>query len=1496
MLFRKKIKIKRTLFRKIINYFLAAGVGLIVLILIAFGYTQTSSFRNWLKDFVIEQVNSSTNGKLIIENIDGTVLTSLILSNVAYTIDEDTLLSAQKIELKVSPLRIFLKTIYVRKLEIENANISLLKDKAGELNISKIISPPEEVEETKDTVSTSEPFSWKIDVAKLELKNVNFAHQTVTNKKSKKEYPQPEMDDFRLENLNLSLSAIADIASNEYQLYISEFSAKPNLSGFKLLNLSGNFILLEDMAGVTDLKIITERSYIALSAALSDFYLFGEDEIDLENSPIKVEMRAMNFNFDDLTNFIDGTDILKGSVETHVSAEGSLNDLELKNLEVKFNETSLNASGHLQNVLGGDEMLMSIRFRDSYINQDDAVNLLPSIGIPTYKEYGVLQFDSLTFEGKPLDFKSNMLLSTDKGKVSASVTMNLTGEEIIYDYQIRTANLNLMPVAGLSTNLNLRGSLQGKGFSPENLETSIKINAGASSIEGISFSEFNIDAEGSDGKINSNISFASLETQGRLVTEFDFTDTSATRYNFDVVLLGFNLADFVKQSEIVTELNVSLKGDGENFDPDKLNLFAILEIDSSSLNDIRIDSTVLIADIRSGTENRVINIISDLADLTITGEFTLLEFIDVISEEVNLLSTSIQEKIEQIQPPDFTKPEQKSPTSNKSFTASTEPSNRNLNIQYLLELKSFELLSIFLGNAEIEVDGEITGKLSAAGDTTLLSLGTKIKQMKYWDGLDLYYVSDFNLALKMNNRSSAQPFDGFFADLDIEAKRIFFGNMISDFSFDLKFDGTNAQLDLAAVYQENMNIEVEGNLSINNGLVDVLFERLLLKYYDFALVNSGDLKFSYSNDNLTFSSFTLAHNGGRLELDGQLSISGNENFTLKLREFNVEDISSTLLGLSSERSFIGELNLDFLLTGTAENPIMNLVYSIDSIKVQNNYLGSIESAIQYSDKLLSIDLNFIETRTNQPRKSLGIEGTLPIDLSFYAQERFSGSEFVNLSLAADNFDLRFAGGFLPGIKNLKGVVNGNVNVKGVYDQLQSNGELLVGNSSFVLEAVNLTYLLSAKLIFENNRILLSTFSLSNERGLRDGGTISASGEITHQNYVIDKLNFRASGDLKLLDERVKASPSLYGDIAVRTRNDIIFTSSEERSYLNLDLILKKGASLTYSPVQSAFANENDKFTYIFISAMEEDLRQKEIDSLIQVSEIKKEEIKRETKIPFDLDLRVEVENEAKVVYVLSREFKQNLTAYLGGRLEYSVANDVTTVGGELTLLDGSRLDFIKTFQARGNIRFIDEIDNPYVNVTATYESFYSPDTVRTGTNEWDVQIVMKLEGPAKNISSGFLQDESNIEVYKSRRNANQFELDATKTASDAMFFIIVNKFPEDASMQESNLAASTAAALAGSIVSNVLNEKLGNVVRSVNVQQVGTETQFSLIGKVANFRYEIGGTSQVFQDLSRANVRIEHPLYFPNLIIRFYRREPPYQSSTYSEMINELGIKYSFVF
>ncbi len=63
-------------------------------------------------------------------------------------------------------------------------------------------------------------------------------------------------------------------------------------------------------------------------------------------------------------------------------------------------------------------MNISVNFKNSFINQDDVTNLLPELDIPTYKEYGVLKFDSLSYSGQPINFTANMLLHTDKGNIS----------------------------------------------------------------------------------------------------------------------------------------------------------------------------------------------------------------------------------------------------------------------------------------------------------------------------------------------------------------------------------------------------------------------------------------------------------------------------------------------------------------------------------------------------------------------------------------------------------------------------------------------------------------------------------------------------------------------------------------------------------------------------------------------------------------------------------------------------------------------------------------------------------------------------------------------------------------------------------------------------------------------------------------------------------------------------------------------------------------------
>jgi hypothetical protein len=379
------------------------------------------------------------------------------------------------------------------------------------------------------------------------------------------------------------------------------------------------------------------------------------------------------------------------------------------------------------------------------------------------------------------------------------------------------------------------------------------------------------------------------------------------------------------------------------------------------------------------------------------------------------------------------------------------------------------------------------------------------------------------------------------------------------------------------------------------------------------------------------------------------------------------------------------------------------------------------------------------------------------------------------------------------------------------------------------------------------------------------------------------------------------NPNIYGELSVRTRGDLSYIYNDTENSMNAEIIIMNGANITISPTRSAFSGTSDKFIYRYkkyANLLDNDAL---IDSLIDLSDVKSRHKAMKPSRPDNLNLRVkiDVEDEAKMVFELSSEFKQNLTAYLGGSFEYKVVQGKPDAQGELVLLDDSKLEFIKTFSASGSVRFFNELDNPYLDVTAIYRGYYElVDTSAIDSEPKEVEIRVKLEGPLKELNKNSIQQEENISVYIRENSLAEYRLDATKNSSDAIMFIIVGKFTDGATTQDRDFAASFATSFAGSLVGGFLSSNFGNYVRSVRFEQVGTETRISLIGKAGPIRYEIGGTSQVFQDLTRANVKIEYPpiTSLRNLVLRLQRREPLQGTASHSEMITEYGLKYRFNF
>jgi hypothetical protein len=462
--------------------------------------------------------------------------------------------------------------------------------------------------------------------------------------------------------------------------------------------------------------------------------------------------------------------------------------------------------------------------------------------------------------------------------------------------------------------------------------------------------------------------------------------------------------------------------------------------------------------------------------------------------------------------------------------------------------------------------------------------------------------------------------------------------------------------------------------------------------------------------------------------------------------------------------------------------------------------------------------------------------------------------------------------------------------------------MVSSNVLFVAENNNIQYNAEMKATIQNQNLNLENLVIQNIPGEKDGGKITGSGTAVVNGFKLVSSDFNINGDLKILSENSKSvSPTIYGDLVIGTNGNVEFKMNEDGAFLKAPIIVKK-AMLTLPPTQTAYRNTSDSFIYKYLTDTTSVTKNSmDFESLVNYS--KKSNVQRSSgrvkKSYFNYNIDVTVQDGATIVFVLYKELDQNLTAVLKGNFIYERIDGKSNAQGELTLLEGSTFEFIKTLQAEGTINFDGDLTNPKLNIIATYKNYYNPADTTSGVQEVLVAVKIKITGPLKELGKNFIKEENNIAVYYGADNIDNNIPDPTKDASDAAYFLIAGRFASDMTPQDKNTASGqltgTATSMAGSVLGGFLNNSLGNYVRNVELRRVGTATKFNLSGSVNKFHYTIGGTTDLFQDLSQAAIKIEYPL-LKNLLIRLERKQALIETNSLNEMIDELGLKYRFEF
>lgn len=1505
-----KIKKKKTVFRRVVNVFLYLVLGVIVLLLLILGFTQTATFRNILREQVMSIADSSLNGHVYIGNIEGTIFSSIILTNTTVNMGADTLLKAGRIEVRTAPLELLLKRIYIRKVLISNTSIRFVKDSLGILNISKLIPP-------KKTVDTSKSeFPFTIEAPSIQLSNVNFSIQDFNKVKSTEYYDNLTMSDLRVKDINISLSAFANIKKKEFNINISKIALAPNLNNFVLKELSGKLAVSPEEININGLKLITNSSNIKVNTTVNNFNLF-DSTADYKKAKFKIYLLADKFDFTNLHAFVPAMKIMQGKLYTKIVAEGSVKDLVINDIEISLGKSKIKTKGAIKNLLSTKDMSIAATFDGSYIYQPDIKSLLPGLSIPQYDAYGLLRLDKLTFGGSPLNFTSNLILKTDRGELSADIKLDLRPADMIYDVEFKTSSFDFSPFTGIQTLLTSTGSVKGQGTKPDRMDTKIELNS-SGAFRGMNIKLLNLKATASKKLIDFGLDIVKDTTAVNLKGNFNFTDAVNPSYKISGFGKNISIEEFTKDSTLQTNLNFNIEAEGKSFNPDSLELYSTIFVNNSVLNGKQLDSTRAIIDIRNlGKEKgRLINIISDLADITVSGKFGLSQLAGLAGKESKLVSLVALEKANKIYPfmKDSVVNSLTSEIKNKGVKLTNGKAKglidtnttAGIDLKYLIELKDLSLASSFIGSDKhLEIDGQMQGTLKSTGDSLRFTYTTKLDYLKYWGDKDVFFISNFNLNFRLNNLLTAKSLDDIFANLNVKAERVFSGTDIKNINFNLRLNRDSSSVRMSAQIENYASARLKGNFNLANDSVNLMIDTLNVKYEKLNLYNKSRIELAYAKEQILIKNFVVGNAAGNIKLNGIFSQKGENDLKLNINNLDLGILSKDILQLKPDNYAEAKLNLDTRLTGKSTSPVILMNCNISNLVYKGHKFGDFTSSINYSNQNLTANIKFVDSTINKTMPALSMTALLPMSLSLYgASDLAPKGKEINVEVKADSFNLAALGNLVPQIKKLKGLFSANLKISGTYDNLIPVGYVKLQNAGFLAEANNLEYLVGLDAKINENTLSINTLVLENIPGTVGGGKISISGQAGLKGFEMQSSDFKVSGILKILgNESRNGTIGAYGDLVIGTKGNIELTVDNNATYLKAPIIVKT-ANVTIPPSPSIYKNSNTAFMYKYKQDTSKIAAKKaDFDSLIQMARGQEEtsQVKQsgKQKSPFNYLIELSIENEATAHFVLSKELNQAMTAVLKGNITYQSINGRQDAQGEFTLLEGSTLEFLKTFTALGSIKFEGDVKNPYLDIVATYKDYYYSSDSTSSSNETQVAVKLKIKGPLSELDQSFINKQNNFAVYYGINNINNDVIDQTKDASDALMFIVTGKFTADLTQSEKSAAtgqlSSTATSMAGSVLGGFLNRYAGDYVKSVELRQVGSATKFNLSGRIKKFRYTIGGSTQVFQDISQANIKIEYPIV-EELLIRIERKESFNETGISNEMINEFGLKYKFEF
>ena len=208
----------------------------------------------------------------------------------------------------------------------------------------------------------------------------------------------------------------------------------------------------------------------------------------------------------------------------------------------------------------------------------------------------------------------------------------------------------------------------------------------------------------------------------------------------------------------------------------------------------------------------------------------------------------------------------------------------------------------------------------------------------------------------------------------------------------------------------------------------------------------GPATISWDPNGLTIRDFRMRRpgvGGMRLQAQGRIPFDGEADFGLEAEGLDIRRIAHLL---QLDEVLEGVVDLEFDVSGTDDEPVMELALSIDGFRFREYVLERLEADVAYAGRGAAGDLAL----WNDSLQVLTLGGEIPLDLSFNEVEDRFPEEVIDLVVVSDRLPLSLLMAPFPGYEEVVGTLSGRIEVGGTSRSLAPRGQITVdGGGAFL---------------------------------------------------------------------------------------------------------------------------------------------------------------------------------------------------------------------------------------------------------------------------------------------------------------------------------------------------------------------------------------------------------------------------------------------------------------